>query len=119
MQIFLSPCGTSLLTNQTENSLRSLLQQTANYRESELKADQKRDIDQHINNRRQWLNNPDTNLQTVQQLSAELNGIITYYQGKLPTPQESTGNLYYVLGTDTYQGQQVAQLVVEWLNNQG
>ncbi len=119
MHIFLSPCGTSLLTNNTENTLRKLLQTTANYQESELTIDQKREIDQHINNRRQLLNNPETNLQTVQRLSAELNGIITYYQGNLPTVQENAGNLYYVLGTDTYQGQQVANLVVEWLKNHG
>jgi hypothetical protein len=33
-KVFVSPCGTSLLTNSTEESIRKLLNDTANYQES-------------------------------------------------------------------------------------
>ncbi|MGB3193515.1 MAG: putative CRISPR-associated protein [Limnoraphis sp.] len=114
--IFLSPCGTSLLTNKTDESLRKRLIATANAKVNDLKPDEKAIIDEHLESRRQLLNNSETDLQEVKRLSAELNGIITYYDGQLP---QSSGDIHYILATDTYQGREVADIVVNWLQKRG
>lgn len=50
----------------------------------------------------------------ARKLSAELNGIITYCNGK---PIKSDQHI--ILATDTYLGRKTARFVVEWLNKQG
>lgn len=115
-QILVSPCGTSLLTNKTTPELRQLLLTTTNAKDSDLKSDEKVIIDEHIKSRSELLNSSELDIKIVKDLSAELNGIITYHKGKLP---QSSEDIYYILGTDTYQGRQVADIVVNWLRDRG
>jgi len=115
-QILLSPCGTSLLTNQIDQDLRKKLSMNTNTNESDLNSDDKRIIDEHIKKRRQYLYDLKDDLKSVKELSAELNGIITYYQGKIP---ELSHDIHYILGTDTYQGRQVVKIVGDWLRDRG
>ncbi len=114
--IFLSPCGTSLLTNQTDQSLRSLLIRTANAKVDDLTPEEKAIIDEHLESRHQLLNHSETDLKKVKDLSAELNGIITYYGGQIP---QSGGDIHYILATDTYLGRSAAEMVANWLKNRG
>lgn len=109
--VVISPCGTSLLTNQTDEELRKLLIKTANSQETELTDEQKETIARHLVKRRELILNADLN--EARKLSAELNGIITYYSG---TPK---GEQHLVLATDTYLGHNTAKIVAEWLNKQG
>ncbi|MFW6368013.1 MAG: hypothetical protein ACOCZG_02545, partial [Halothece sp.] len=74
--VFVSPCGTSLLTNGVSGELRQLLLDTANLKEEELTPDQKKQIAQHIQQRRETLLDPSLNLEAIRKMSAELNGII-------------------------------------------
>src|SRR5699024_1659300 len=49
-------------------------------------------------------------------LSAELNGILTFYEDKLHKRQQDQ---HYLLCTDTWLGEQTAQLVKFWLEKHG
>lgn len=115
-KVFVSPCGTSLLTNQISSELRSLLLKTANLQESELTSEQHSAIAQHIQQRKETLLNPTTTLEEVKRMSAELNGIITYHCREFP---DSTQQQHFLLVSDTYQGDQVGEMVVAWLRNKG
>ena len=72
--VFISPCGTSLLTNNVDNNIRQLLFKTANCQENELTLEDKIVISQHLQQRREMVLSL-TNFQEVKKLSAELNGI--------------------------------------------
>ncbi len=108
--VIVSPCGTSLLTNQTDDELRKLLIRTANSQESELTKEEKEIIDRHLVKRRDLILN--AGLNEAQKLSAELNGIITYYSG---SPK---GEQHILLATDTYLGTKTATIVADWLQKQ-
>ncbi|MEA5620638.1 putative CRISPR-associated protein [Cronbergia sp. UHCC 0137] len=108
--IIISPCGTSLLTNGTEENLRKLLNQTTNCKKEELTKEQKDIIDKHIAERREIIQTAGIN--EARKFSAELNGIITYYSG---TPK---GEQHILLATDTYLGDSTANMVAEWLEKQ-
>lgn len=115
-RIFISPCGTSILTNKTDSTTRKFLLETANLQEKELSAEQKEKIDRHVSERQRELN--DFDLSNVKKISAELNGILTYYHThSLSSPAKQ--DLHYLLGTDTYQGRKVAELISNWLISQG
>ena len=49
--VYISPCGTSLLTNNVEYNVRQLLFKTANCQESELTTEDKAIISKHIQQR--------------------------------------------------------------------
>jgi len=112
--VFVSPCGTSLLTNGVSGELRQLLLDTANLKEDELTPEQKEQIAQHIQQRRATLLDPSLTLEAIRKMSAELNGIITYHNGILST---SIREHHYLLVSDTYQGDQVGEMVTSWLQS--
>jgi len=115
-KVFVSPCGTSILTNQISSDLRSVLLKTANLKEEELTPEQHSAISQHIQQRKETLLNSSISLEEIKKMSAELNGIITYHDGEFP---DSSQQQHYLLVSDTYQGEQVGELVVAWLESQG
>jgi putative CRISPR-associated protein (TIGR02619 family) len=132
--IFLSPCGTSLLTNkaiyqessdQTEfdhfvvlrdsDKMSNFIRKTANFDADTIKRqypEEFLEFKKFIENRQARLLNDDTSLQEVCLMSAELNTLITYYDHVLP---KNTGDQHYLLCTDTYQGQATANMVKAWL----
>lgn len=119
-RLFLSPCGTSLLTNDRispiSDDLKTVINQTANLSESELKSEEKKLLSQHIEEREKLLLSEETDLNMIKRMSAELNTIITYYGGFLPV---NSADYHYLLCTDTYQGQKTAQMVEKWLKKRG
>lgn len=106
--VMVSPCGTSVLTNDTEEPLRKLLNRTANCKEEDLTAEQKEIIDKHLVQRQQQI--ADADLSKARKLSAELNGIITHCNGNF-----SKSDHHFLLATDTYLGRNTAQFVADWL----
>ncbi len=114
--VFLSLCGTSLLTNTRDNDLRQILIKTANYQEKDFTPEEKEKIDEHIQQRRQQVLNSNDNNE-LKRLSAELNGIITYLEKDLHQ-EKKTPDFYYCVVTDTYLGQQVGNIIVDWLKQQ-
>jgi putative CRISPR-associated protein (TIGR02619 family) len=115
-KVFISPCGTSLLTNQTDSNLRQLLMKTANYQENDFNAQEKEQIVQHITQRKKQILT-ESDLTKAKQLSAELNGILTYYQDKIPA-SKGTPDCHFLLVSDTYQGKQVGEIIAAWLKQQ-
>lgn len=111
--LMVSPCGTSTLTNQAGEHVRSLLTRTANAREQDLSFPGKQTIDQYLSQREQDILSADVN--QVRRWSAELNGILAYYDGQLP-PQT---DIHLLLATATYQGQKTADLIARWLQAHG
>lgn len=114
--VFVSPCGTSLLTNNIDANLRNLLFKTANYPESKLSKEEHEQIKAHIIQRSKMVLEL-TDLEAVKKLSAELNGILTYYQNQIP--KSGTPDYHFILVSDTYQGQEVGNIIVTWLKQQG
>ncbi|MFP4254766.1 MAG: hypothetical protein ACLFRN_09885 [Halothece sp.] len=115
-KVFVSPCGTSLLTNQISSELRSVLLKTANLKEEELTPEQHSAISEHIQQRKETLLNPNLSLEEIKRMSAELNGIITYHEGEFPDANQQQ---HYLLVSDTYQGVQVGEMVGAWLESKG
>lgn len=118
-RVFISPCGTSLLTNVRDGvpnpTLRQLLLRTANAKADELTTDEKAAIDELLHDRRQLLQHAEHPI--VKQLSAELNGILTDYGAT--GLHHASADYHYLLCTDTYQGVKVAHLIGEWLRDRG
>lgn len=57
--VIVSPCGTSLLTNQIDDSLRKLINRNSNLKEAEISSEDKAQIDRHYQQRSQELNEED------------------------------------------------------------
>lgn len=114
-KLFLSSCGTSLLTNSLPDHLRQFINKTTNFNEAEIKAnypEELKEFSQFVETRQKQLLSDDTDLTQVQKMSAELNALITYYGGVLPT---NTADQHYLLRTDTYQAKLTAEMVATWL----
>lgn len=113
-KVIVSTCGTSLLTNNTDSELRQLLMKTANYQANDFSSEEKAKIDTHIEQIKAKLTA--MNLTGVKKISAELNGILTYYQDKIPS-LSGTPDTHFILVSDTYQGAQVGEILAHWLTN--
>ena len=114
--LFLSPCGTSILTNNIDSELRGLLFKTANHQENDLTPDEKSKIAQHIEARKQMILDFQS-LAEIKKISAELNGILSYYKDQIP--QGGQPDIHYILVSDTYQGRAVGDIIVQWLQLKG
>jgi CRISPR/Cas system-associated protein Csm6 len=92
---------------------RDLLTTTANFLEDDFRPEQKKQLDAHIHSRAQLLEQ--ASLAAVRVLSAELNGILSYYDGTLPTQSRETPDLHFLVSTNTYQGKMVTHILSDWL----
>jgi len=111
--VIVSPCGTSTLTNQADGDIRTLLNETADSREQDLTSEQKLILEQYIEQRRSEILQAD--IAKVRKSSAELNGILSYYQNQIPPKQD----IHFLLATATYQGQKTAGIIQSWLEQHG
>jgi putative CRISPR-associated protein (TIGR02619 family) len=110
----LSPCGTSLLTNQASNGDRKLISKYANAKTpAEIDSQDLQTLQTLIQTAQTTLNIGDINL--AAKLSAELNGIIKLYNGQFRNPQD----YHLLLCTDTWLGQTTATCISDWLKSQG
>ena len=109
----LSPCGTSLLTYGVDQELRKIINNYSNtVHEHEVKAASPRDyqrICDHLKLVEQKIQNAD--IASAKKYSAELNGIISYYNGVITSRK---GDFHQLLCTDTWLGEKAAQLVRSW-----
>ncbi|MCC5904831.1 MAG: putative CRISPR-associated protein [Balneolaceae bacterium] len=115
--LMLSPCGTSLLTKQMTGDFRknrNLITKYANEKESGIPNDDLDELNKLIKRAKQELFK--IPVQKVSSLSAELNAIIKYYDGQLAG---HSSDIHYLLSTDTWLGENTANLVKEWLEKQG
>ncbi len=115
MYFILSPCGTSLLTNQSKQEERQLIFRYANVKDpGEIPDSDRQKLDQIIKRVQEKLLAAGSDYDRVAKLSAELNGIIKFYGHRLP----ARSDVHFLLSTDTYLGNETAQLVKEWLEIQ-
>ena len=112
--LLVSTTGTSLLTNGASDETRRLLSRTANLSEKDLPAADRKALDQRIQEQRQRLSQAEQ--AEAIRLSAELNGLLAFYRGQFSPAAKR--NRHVLLHTDTYQGEQVAKMIQEWLQNQ-
>ncbi len=110
-QYILSPCGTSLLTNQAQdNEERKLVFKCANEKSKKnLPDDDRIRLEKLI--ARVSAKIDEANYQEASKMSAEINGIIKIYHGSLP----KNGDIHFLLSTDTWLGEETAKLVEKWL----
>lgn len=112
-----STVGTSLLSNAIKSKPKDvghILNETANLKEEELKPEYKKvllDLKEEV--QQKLLSASST--QEARRLSAELNGILGYYDNQKP----DVNDIHYLISTDTFQGRLTAQLVKEYLHQQG
>lgn len=111
MQLIVSTCGTSLLTHQATDAQRTLLNRTANLKAAELNQDDRQHIDEIVHQQRDTLMGI-TDFSQIRKISAELNGILGLYGNDI---KGKTHDTHILLHTDTYQGEQVAEIISHWL----
>jgi putative CRISPR-associated protein (TIGR02619 family) len=108
----LSPCGTSLLTNQADQNERGLVFKYANKKKKEEIAKNDRNklekLIKKVSDSLKTANN-----EKASKMSAELNGIIKIYNGEITNNNDS----HLLLSTDTWLGEETAKLVKNWLES--
>jgi putative CRISPR-associated protein (TIGR02619 family) len=110
----LSPCGTSLLTNQATNEERKLIGKYANTKTSaEIDPEDLKILQALVQKVQENLMPNDIALAAKR--SAELNGIIKLYEGQFNKAQD----YHLLLCTDTWLGEVTATCVSDWLKAQG
>ena len=109
----LSPCGTSILTNQTlDKTERVLIYKHANKRiRSDIPHSERAALEALILNTARKIST--ANDQAAAKMSAELNGIIQIYRGAIP----KNNDIHFLLSTDTWLGEETANLVKKWLES--
>jgi putative CRISPR-associated protein (TIGR02619 family) len=113
-QFILSPCGTSLLTNQANSEERKLISNYANYKKSEdVTVEDRQVLISLIKTVTDKFATADINLAV--KLTAELNGIIHYYNNCL----QPNGDYLVLLCTDTWLGESTAIIIKDWLTQKG
>jgi putative CRISPR-associated protein (TIGR02619 family) len=110
--LIISTCGTSLLTNKCNPDLRASLTKMTNKKQIELSPEEIQIVDERVQICLENLNQADP--ENARKLSAELNGIIGYYGNDISKKQQ---DMHYLVHTDTYQGEKVAQVLQNWLRD--
>jgi len=107
----LSPCGTSLLTNQAQDAAeRKLVSSYANAKNpNEIPSEDLTKLESLIKRVEEQIVQADLNL--ASKMSAELNGIIKLYEGQFNNNRDQ----HYLISTDTWLGENTAKLVEKWL----
>ena len=111
--VMVSSCGTSSLTNGADGEMRDLLRRTANYGKREYSEEDLRKVDDRVRCVREKLFS--SSPEDVKRVSAELHGLISYYGNTLSNANQNT---HIFLHTDTYQGECVAGILVDWMLKQ-
>ena len=112
----LSPCGTSLLTNQVSDIERKLIGKHANTKHKhEVPAADLQQLEDLIDRVEQKIIDAVDDYKLVARMSAELNSIIKLYDGRIAACQDH----HVLLCTDTWLGETTANLVKLWLENRG
>jgi len=114
-RFILSPCGTSLLTNQAGKNDRKLVFKYANEKHKEDIPLPERKRLKALIDRAQKSLFQDDNYERASKMSAELNGIIKIYGGKI----DSKSDFHLLLSTDTWLGEETARIVRKWLEQHG
>jgi putative CRISPR-associated protein (TIGR02619 family) len=109
--LILSTCGTSLLTHDTTIKTRTLLNNLANHQKDEICQSDQEDL---VRLRQEKQNSLfAASLPDIRRQSAELNGLIGFYEGQLNKGKQ---DLHFLVHSDTWLGRIVAELIKEWMD---
>ena len=112
--LIVTTCGTSLLTNGASPELSFLLRNSANKGKNELSPEERDRIDHTAADKREILfNGAGVDLRDV---SAELNGLLGIIRG---SEKRTFEGFHFLVHTDTYQGELVAEMLREWCTREG
>lgn len=105
----MSPCGTSILTNNAPEEISSLIKKYANAKKIEDKQ-----VIEYVENIKQDF----TRLlpEEAAGRSAEINGLYKFYKGKL---EKGKNDEHILLATDTLLGKETTAIIGSWLQNNG
>ncbi len=112
--LIVTTCGTSLLTNGASPELSSFLRNTANKGKNELSPLEKDRIDHIAADKREILFNGAGVV--LRDVSAELNGLLGIIRG---SEKRTFEGFHFLVHTDTYQGELVAEMLREWCAREG
>lgn len=115
-RVIVSTCGTSILTNESDNERRRLINGLANCQEGDITPENKQALEQHIQERQQILEEASDSNQ-IKKLSAEINGILTYH-GDLKSAN-GMPDQHILITSDTYLGQRVGEIIESWMHSRG
>lgn len=108
--LVISTVGTSLITNPASKDQQAYLYKFSNCNEDECPEDIKDLINELLPKVNQKLEN--SNIRDIRRISAELNGILGFYNDNL---SKGENDLHFLICTDTYQGQKSAEVVKSFL----
>lgn len=111
--LMLSTVGTSLLTNGASRDEALVLTRHANHSEAELPREVRELVNRRADAARQALTTP----AAVRKASAELNGILTFYEEQKTSP--GSRDIHLLVATDTCQGRRTAALITDFLLRSG
>jgi len=114
MKLVIATMGTSILRNEISQKEKAILNITSNKKEENLSNEEKKIIDDIAERKKAILLN--SSLLEVRKLSAELNGLIGFYEMDL---SKGAKNLHFLLKSDTYQGRKSAEIISEWMREKG
>ncbi|HRJ53619.1 MAG TPA: putative CRISPR-associated protein [Candidatus Thiothrix moscowensis] len=111
--VIVSTCGTSILTNQTDDDLRKLLNHHANLQKpADCPNEVRQKIEDHIQQRQQQvMASSDVDLS---RLSAEMNALLKFYDGR-----KNTQDVHILIHTDTWLGGQTGEIIKSVLEQRG
>lgn len=112
--VVVSSCGTSLLTNDQPRDLLDRIKEFSNAREDEIPGTVRLELERAIESRKAKLF--EASLPDARKLSAELNGLIGFYGENLG---RVSGDLHFLIHTDTWLGEKAASILKEWLEWKG
>ncbi len=105
--VMVSTCGTSSLTNGASDETRRAINKFANQKQaSDIPENVRQTLQEWISNRTTVLNSTQS-LAELQKLSAELNSLIRYYDGR----PEGSRDQHFLVCTDTWLGHETAELL--------
>lgn len=97
------------------SKLFSLIHKTANYSTEKMERQENTELKQQLDDlfraTKIWLNS--LSIEETTKVSAELNSLFKYFKGVLA--DNTKGSIYYLISTDTYQGEAVAKILKSWL----
>ena len=109
--LIVSTCGTSLLTNGAAPDLKKVLYDTTNCQETELNEVARSQVNDRIREQKAQLG-VISDAGQIRKMAAELNGILGLYENRL---ERARADHHILIHTDTWQGEQVCQLLAGWL----
>lgn len=116
--LILSTCGTSLFTNGISNELRKAFNEYANAKNwADIPADVAELLQAHAEQQERKLLEADEGM--VRSLSAELNSLLSWKTQLQNMQPNSPQDMYLLLATDTALGRSTAEIIQQWLQQQG